>query len=240
MGRLTTELRANPPGLHGAGNEYWGLAWPALEWLERTVQPGMQTLETGSGASTLVFAAGGADHEAVTPAAEEEGRFRTECEGRGIDGSRVRFRIGYAHEVLPRLEQRELELVLIDGAHGFPYPILDWWFLAPRLRIGGRIVLDDAYMPPVGVLVDSLQTQPGWEVEEALGGRTVVIRKTADELPSFEWSGERLGGRMSFRFLPPRRRVVESLTQRAFRTRLGLAAVRIARRRSGLVWRRRG
>ena len=240
MRTLTEELRANPPGLHGAGDEYWGLAWPALEWLEHHVEPGLQTLETGSGASTLVFAARGAEHEAVTPVPDEEERFRRECEGRGIDDSRVRFRIGYAHEVLPRLEPRDLDLVLIDGAHGFPYPILDWWFLAPRLRIGGRVVLDDAYMPPVGILVDSLRAQPGWELAEAVGGRTVVIRKTADELPSFDWQGERLGGRMSFRFLPARRRVPESVMQRVFRTRLGLAAVRARRCGTGLVWRRRG
>ena len=71
MGALTDQLRREPPGLHAGGSEYWGLAWEALEWLEREVRPGMATLETGSGASTLVFAAGGADHEAITPAADE-------------------------------------------------------------------------------------------------------------------------------------------------------------------------
>lgn len=240
MRSLTKELRDRPPGLHGAGNEYWGLAWPALEWLERTVEPGMRTLETGSGASTLVFAARGSEHEAITPAAEEEERFRVECRRRGIDDSHVRFRIGYSHEVLPQLERNDLDLVLIDGAHGFPYPILDWWHVAPRLKLGGRIVLDDAFMPPVGMLVDSLRAQPAWEIAERLGGRTVVVRKTGEQLPDFEWGGERLGGRMSFRFLPPGRRLVEAVTQRISRTPLGLAAVRVARRRSGLIWRKRG
>jgi predicted O-methyltransferase YrrM len=237
---LTEELRRSPPGLHAGGEEYWGLAWPALEWLEREVKPGLATLETGSGASTLVFAAGGAEHEAVTPSTDEEERFRTESARRGIDGSRVSFRIGLSHEVLPRLEERKLDLVLVDGAHGFPYPILDWWFLAPRMKIGGRMLLDDAYMPPVRALLDALRASPDWEVEGAAGYRTVIVRKLADGLPAFDWEGERIGGRMSFRYLPPAERAVAAARHRLFSTRLGLRAVELARRGTGLRFRRRG
>ena len=237
---LVDDLRRDPPGLHAGGTEYWGLAWPALEWLEREVTPGMATLETGSGASTLVFAARGADHVAVTPAADEEERFRAECQRRGIDGSRVTFRIGLSHEVLPTLERRPLDLVLVDGAHGFPYPILDWWFVADSVRIGGRVLLDDAYMPPVAALVDALRAMPQWEIAGAVGYRTVVVRKLADGLPPFDWHDERVGGRLGFRYLPPARRLAASARHRFFSTTLGLRVVALARRRSGLRWQRRG
>lgn len=240
MGELTDRLRRDPPGLHAGGTEYWGLAWEALEWLEREVRPGMATLETGSGASTLVFAAGGAVHEAVTPAADEEERFRRECERHGIDGSRVTFRIGRSHEVLPALEPRALDLVLVDGAHGFPYPILDWWLVADRLKVGGRVLLDDAYMPPVRSVVDALRAQPQWEVERAASFRTAVVRKVADGLPPFDWEGERIGGGMSFAYLPPAARAVAAARQRVFSTRAGLRLVELARRRTGLRFRRRG
>jgi hypothetical protein len=238
--RLTDDLRASPPGLHGAGDEYWGLAWAALGWLEENVTEGMATLETGSGSSTLVFAAAGAEHEAVTPDAAEEARVRAECERRGIDSSSVRFRIGPSHEVLPRLEPRPLDLVLLDGAHGFPFPVLDWWYVAPHVRVGGVVLLDDAYMPPVRVLVDALRKQPGWEVAAAVGPRTVAVRKVAEGLPPFDWQGEPIGGRMSFRYLPPARRAAASLRHRAFSTALGLRVVALARRRSALRWRKRG
>src|SRR5919199_1540879 len=194
---LTDDLRSSPPGLHGAGDEYWGLAWAALRWLEENVEPGMATLETGSGSSTLVFAARGAEHEAVTPDPAEQARIRAECERRGISSERVRFLVGPSHEVLARWEPRPLDLVLIDGAHGFPYPILDWWYLAPHLRVGGRMLIDDAYMPPVAALVDALRAQPGWEVGGTVGYRTVVVRKTEERLPEFDWGGERIGGRMN-------------------------------------------
>jgi methyltransferase family protein len=238
--RLTHDLRSSPPGLHGAGDEYWGLAWPALEWLEENVRPDMATLETGSGSSTLVFAAGGAEHEAITPDPAEEERIRGECERRGIDSGRVRFHIGSSHDVLPRLQPRALDLVLVDGAHGFPYPILDWWYVAPHVRVGGVVLLDDAYMPPVRVLVDALREQSGWEVAAAIGQRTVAVRKLSNDLPPFDWGGERLGGRMSFRYLTPGRRAAASLRHRAFSTGLGLRVVALARRRSALRWRKRG
>jgi len=237
---LADDLRRDPPGLHAAGDEYWGLAWPALEWLERELAPGMKTLETGSGASTLVFAARGADHVAVTPAADEEVRFRAECERRGIDASRVTFRIGLSHEVLPAFEGEPLDLALVDGAHGFPYPVLDWWFLAPHVKLGGRMLLDDAYMPPVRGVVDALRAQPHWEVEGGVGYRTVVVRKLADGLPAFDWEGERIGGGLSFAYLPPTERAVAAARHRLFSTRLGLRAVELARRRTGLRFRRRG
>lgn len=237
---IVDDLRWDPPGLHAGGTEYWGLAWPALEWLEREVEPGMNTLEVGSGASTLVFASCGAEHEAVTPEAEEQEQFLAECERRGIDDSRVSFHIGLSHEVLPSLLPRPLELVLIDGAHGFPYPILDWWFLAPRLAIGGQMLIDDAYMPPVAALVDALRAQPHWEIERAVGYRTVVVRKLAEGLPSFDWEGERIGGRLNFRYLAPAARVAAAARHRTFTTRVGLGLVRLVRRRGGLRWRRTG
>ena len=239
MGALTDQLRRDPPGLHAGGSEYWGLAWEALEWLERELQPGMATLETGSGASTLVFASAGAEHEAVTPETNEEVRFRTEAERRGVDASRVAFRIGLSHEVLPQLEPRPLDLVLVDGAHGFPYPILDWWYVAQRVKVGGRVLLDDAYMPPVRALLDALRADPRWAVEDAASFRTAVVKKLADGLPEFDWGGERIGGGMGFGYLPPAARAVAAARQRVFSTRLGLKMVELARRRTGLRFRRR-
>ncbi len=225
---LTDDLRAAPPGLHGQA-EFWGLAWEALAFIERTVQPGMATLETGAGASTIVFAARGADHEAVTPSAEEAERIRAECGRRGISAERLSFRIGSSPDVLCTWEGRPLDLVLVDGAHAFPYPALDWWFLAPHLKIGGLMLLDDAYMPPVAAVVDHLRGSPAWRLEEPVSFRTAAARKLADEVPPAEWKGERSGGRMNFRYLPPQRRALASVRQRFFSTRLGLKAVELAR-----------
>jgi hypothetical protein len=221
---LTDDLRSAPPGLHGQ-SEFWGLAWEALAFIEQTVRPGMATLETGAGASTIVFAAGGAEHEAVTPSQEEADRILAECERREIPTENLTFRIGSSAEVLHDWEPRELDLVLVDGAHAFPYPTLDWWYLAPHLRNGGLMLLDDAYMPPVAAVVDHVRHSNAWRLEQPVSFRTAVARKLADETIDGEWKGHR----MNFSYLPPGQRAVAAVRQRVFSTRAGLAALDLVR-----------
>jgi predicted O-methyltransferase YrrM len=221
---LTAELRSTPPQLHGQA-EFWGLAWEALDFLERTVQPGMATLETGAGASTIVFAARGAHHEAVTPSAEEAERILRECDRRGISTENLAFRIGSSADVLRDWDPRPLDLALVDGAHAFPYPTLDWWFLAPHVKPGGLMLLDDAYMPPVAAVVEHCRSSAAWRMEEPISFRTAVVRKLADETIDGEWKGRR----MNFAYLPPRRRAVAAVRQRVFSTKAGLKALELTR-----------
>ena len=224
-GSLTDSLRRTPPSLHGQ-QEFWGLAWEALDWLERNVQPGMSTLETGAGASTLLFAAQGALHQAVTPDPEEERNIREACAARGIDDSNLTFHIGRSQDVLAALESAPLDLVLVDGAHGFPYPILDWWYLAPLVKEGGRMLLDDAYLSPVAAIVDYVRASDSWQLEEAVSFRTACIRKLRDEEPPGDADALAAHGRMRFSYLPPARRVVASARMRIFSTRAGIWLVR--------------
>jgi hypothetical protein len=222
---VTHALRVRRPLIHEAGRTCAGLAWKALEWLEDHVEPGMETLETGAGLSTIVFAASGSAHIAVTPEIAEETAIRAACQELGISTDGLEFVIGPSEEVLPALPERKLDLALIDGAHGFPYAILDWWQVGRRLRLGGRIVLDDAYLPPVLAILDGLRGVPSWRIEGPISDRTVVIRKLADELPSGVWPGGPFGGRQSFRYLPARRRYVAAARQRVLATPLGKVAV---------------
>jgi hypothetical protein len=228
---LTDEIRAAPPLLHGGGNENWGLAWAAMSWLELHLRPEMSTLETGSGASTILFAAAGGRHDVVTPAAGEVELIRRECAARGISTDQVSFHMGRSEEVLPSLEPRPLDLVLIDGAHGFPYPILDWWYLAPRLKVGGALMVDDCYMPPVGALADFLLRSPSWELLATPGRRTVAFTKQSEEEPPSNWTGGRIGGRMGFRYLPPLARLRAATGHRVLESGLARRAAARARRR---------
>lgn len=238
MGRsLAAQLRADPPPLHASGAVCAGLHWAALEWLERTLEPGWGTLETGAGMSTMVFAACGTEHEVVTPAADEPERVTAECRERGISTHGVRFRIGPSHDVLAAWQARPLDLVLLDGAHGFPYPILDWWYVMPHLKNGGLLVLDDAYMGGVRTLLEYLGSRPAWQIEEAVGYRTVIARKLADELPPYDSLGEEGVRGVSFAYLPMHRRAVASVRHRVFSTGPGLTVVRGLREHAPFLFR---
>ena len=214
MGALTERLRAERPLVH-AGEAYLGLAWPGLRWLEDHVQPGMSTLETGSGASTIVFAAGGASHVAISPSAEEHRRILAYCRDHAIATDRLEL-IAQSSDLALRStwRQRPLDLVLFDGAHSFPFPVLDWAYVAPHLRTGGHVLVDDAYQPAVNVLVRYLRRHPAWKLEGVLGHRTPCFRKVADIGLAGEWDDETLG-RPRFDYLPPARRAVAWLRYRA-------------------------
>ncbi len=203
---VTDQLREAPPGLHGNGN-YFGLAWNALAWLEGHVHEGMSTLETGCGGSSIVFAAAGARHTVVAPIAGEHDEVRDWCAARGISTERLTFLALPSHEAWAGAWTPEpLDLVLIDGAHGFPYPALDWFHTAPHLRTGGHVVVDDAFLPSVHSLVRFLRASEGWEQIAAPAYRTVVFRKLTDDI-SYDWVGSRHDRRPHFDYLPPPQRL---------------------------------
>lgn len=207
---LTDRLRARPPFMHGEG-DYFGLAWVALRWLEAHLDPSMTTLETGTGTSTVVFAAAGCDHTAVSPDPAEHGRIAAYCEQAGIDLDAVRFVAESSTVALAGpWDAGELDLALIDGAHAFPYPVLDWHHIAPHLRVGGLLLIDDAHLPPVGAVVRHLRGSSSWRLEEVLGYRTPLFRKLDDAPPPVEpdWTGGRRDQRPRFDYLPPARRLV--------------------------------
>ena len=97
---FTDDLKASPPGLHGQA-EFWGLAWEALAFIERTVQPGMATIETGRRR----------EHDRLRRERRRP-RGRDAVAGRGrpdprrvraardLDRARSRFRIGSSADVL--------------------------------------------------------------------------------------------------------------------------------------------
>ena len=232
MGTLTQRLRSAPPLLH-EGDAYLGLAWPALDWIERNVQPGMSTLETGTGASTLVFAASGAAHVAISPSSEEHRRIVALCRELEIPTDDLELIVGSSDRALiEKWHDRPLDVVLIDGAHSFPFPIFDWAYLAPHLRTGGRVLVDDAYQPAVNVLVRYLRKHPDWVLETVLGHRTPCFRKLAEGGLAGEWDDETLG-RPRFDYLPPPQRALAWLRYRALEQGPVAAALNPVTRRLG-------
>lgn len=165
-----------PVVLHGGHAAH---VLPAVaEFLRSNVYPGFQTLETGAGLSTLIFAERGAAHEVVTPSESERDAILEEAAERKLDTSGLRFHIGFSQDVLPSLDG-PLDLILIDGGHGFPIPEIDWAYTAPRLRVGGLLLIDDIDLWTGANLVDFLKAEPGWRYRETLDDRTAIFELTA-------------------------------------------------------------
>ena len=192
----------------------------------------MATLETGTGVSTIVIAASGASHVAISPARDEHERIARYCAERGISLERVRFVAEPSHVALQeRCTPEPLDLVLLDGAHAFPYPILDWFWTAPHLRVGGHLLLDDAHLASVNVLVRFLRDDPSWRFAGALGYRTVRFTRVREAAGEFDWQGSEFDRRARFDYLPPAQRLVASARHRLLeRSPLGRLATATRRR----------
>jgi predicted O-methyltransferase YrrM len=160
-------LLADPPAVHAMAEDadaaigLWSTARDCYLLLAEHAGPSSRSLETGAGLSTVLLAALGARHTCVTPSAEEAARLVAFCGDRGIDTSSVTFRIGASDDVLPGLTgEGPLDLVFIDGGHGFPTPMIDWYYAGGRLRMGGLLVLDDIALPAVAQLRAFLDADP--------------------------------------------------------------------------------
>jgi hypothetical protein len=166
--------------LHAGGNVQWDASDVVLDWFKSNLKPGMRTLETGAGKSTLAFMAAGCHHDTVTPSSSEVAAIKAEALRRGLNPESVTFHVDFSQNVLPHLKGHEdVDVAFIDGGHGFPVPGVDWLFIAPRLKVGGKMLIDDVDLWTGAMLVDVLRKEDGWRVDTILRGRTAVVTKTA-------------------------------------------------------------
>jgi predicted O-methyltransferase YrrM len=163
----------------------WGLGEDMLRFLDRHLRPGMRTIETGAGVSTVLFALKGARHTCVVPDAQQVDAIRSYCTQRAISLEQVEFVVAPSQDVLPGLGGT-FDLALIDGAHGFPLPFLDWFYLARLLKRGGLVVIDDLYIWTCAALAEFLESEPNWKLVTETW-RAAVFEKRSDQV-YVEWN----------------------------------------------------
>jgi hypothetical protein len=195
MEALIERLVSEQPHFHAwpdGRSANWSVASDALRFLFEQVRPGMNTLETGAGQSTAVFGIAGAHHVAITPDRPQADRIRAYLNGFGIS-----YDVTFIHEssdlALPagRGIPERLDIVLIDGAHRFPFPILDWHYTEPRVPVGGLVAVDDYRMPSVRILFDFLAAEKEWELITTIGA-TAFFRKVCMAKNTGDWSDQNI------------------------------------------------
>jgi Methyltransferase domain len=182
------DILDDPPKLHGGGDVLFALADEVLRFIEGEVTERSRTLETGAGLSTVVFALKRAVHTSIVPDASQAERIREYCLGHSIPIDGIHFEIGRSEDVLPRLTPSTLDLVLIDGRHGFPTPFIDWFYTSDALRVGGLLLIDDTLLWTGDVLKRFLQGEREWRLERDFFLQTAVFRKLADGSHSKSWT----------------------------------------------------
>jgi hypothetical protein len=183
-------LLAQPPQLHRTieGDIVnMGLSDDALAFVDMHVGPTSRTLETGSGTSTILFALKGAQHISITPSSEEIGLLKEFCAANSIDTTRLTFICEPSELALPKLVTEPLDLVLIDGRHGFPAPMIDFFYTAGKLKVGGHLIIDDVELNTCRYLRDVLAEQPEWRVIAQLS-RSTILQKLAEGSEWTDWT----------------------------------------------------
>jgi len=164
-----------------------GIDSEVARFLHRVVAEGARTLETGSGLSTIIFAMRKASHTVVTPSKREAAAIREYARDNQIGIECVDFVLETSETYLPRCILQNLDLVLIDGKHAVPWPFIDWFYTAEKLKVGGVCVIDDIHLESVLTLVKFLKEEPRWEFVWELPRRTIAFRKLSATIHDVAW-----------------------------------------------------
>ena len=174
------DLLNDPPLVHRGGELVWGLHEDVLRYIDAILPPRAKTLETGCGLSTALFALRSAAHTCIVPSREEVELLRDWGKKHSITFDNVEFIVDFSQNVLPNLKREELDLVLVDGGHGFPIPALDWFYTAPMLKRGGVMVIDDVQIWTGLELQRFLAKERAWQSTRRFT-RTRAFRKIDDD-----------------------------------------------------------
>jgi len=164
---------ATPDGMFAPGEliNRWKLSDEELLFISKHIGKGSKTLETGAGCSTVLFTLLGANHTCIVPDKPLTERIVAFCKEKRIPTDKLNFIVEVSEQALPRLQERDFDLALIDGRHGFPQPFLDWYYMAEALKVGGYVVIDDLHVWVCETLMNLLMAEKDWKlVHESLGG----------------------------------------------------------------------
>jgi predicted O-methyltransferase YrrM len=166
----------------------WSATLDCLEFIHAHAG-GKVTLETGCGASTIVFAAVAAEHTAVFLGPAEGDAVSRWCDDHGVDTRRLTLAAGSSPEVLASMAHDPIDILFIDGCHAHPFPQLDWYLAAPRVRAGGIVIVDDIQLPGPASLHRFLRRDERWELLTDAGFWSAYRRLSEWDMAT-EWASQ--------------------------------------------------
>jgi len=124
-----------------------------LHAIERFAPPTVNwSMETGCGKTTILLSNLSAHHHvfAFDDRAEERSSiryyedcplFKRECTTEVLGATQL---------TLPVYQFTEpIDLALLDGPHGYPFPELEYYYVYPKLRPGALLIIDDIHIPTI-------------------------------------------------------------------------------------------
>lgn len=212
------------PGLHSAGT-FTAPTFEAIAKATRKLEI-RNSVETGSGASTLLFSHLSERHT-VFALDDGSGSVTNVRRSPLLRQDVVAFVEGPTQVTLPQHRFTEkLQVVLIDGPHAYPFPDLEYYYLYPHLDTGALLILDDIHIPTVHNLFDFLRRDAMFDLQEVVRTTAFFTRTSAPTFDPFGdgWWNQQYNAR------PLLRHVWQDETKRLLPTSLRRRVARMKRR----------
>jgi len=150
-----------------------------------------RVIETGAGATTLLFLGLGAGVTTIAPDPGLQERIMAEAAVRGIDTARLQFVCEPSEVALPRLAAsgQRVDVALIDGHHGWPNVFVDFCYFNAMLGSGSTLLVDDLQLYSVGQLAYQLVEEPDFELM-AVDDKLATFRKLTDAPSLPDWRSQ--------------------------------------------------
>lgn len=180
---ILESIRSLPSGWHQSG--YLNPA--VVDYLYRCAEGATDTVETGCGKSTLALSHASRRHLVFTRdlAPDENPERHSYCLVKSCELLRegvCEFVLGSTQQTLPAYRfEREFDLVLLDGPHGYPFPDLEYYFFYPHIRTDGWLVIDDIQIPNIANMVDILRRDSMFALDRVVR-TTAFFRRTSAPL----------------------------------------------------------
>jgi len=149
----------------------------------RAMEP-RRTAETGCGQSTLLFSHLSAEHLAFTAGPDNDDSSARVQTSELFNSRTTSFVYGPTQKTLPgHVFDAPLDVALIDGPHGYPFPDLEYYYLYSHLRTGALLIVDDIQIPTIASMFSILVEDAMFELKEIVGTTGILERTGARTFP---------------------------------------------------------
>jgi len=175
-------------GAQAAGS----LIAPALAAIaDLAPRPLLLSVETGSGKSTVLLSNLSERHICFTlddtnqyPPDDTHASLTFVRRCPSFHPERTHFILGPTQRTMPAYKfDQPIDLALIDGPHGFPFPHMEYYYLYPHLRPEAVLIIDDINIPTIGHLFEFVREDEMFDVIK-VEGFTAFLRRT--DAPTFD------------------------------------------------------
>lgn len=179
LNEIVSAIEALPTDWHGSGT----ISGNVLRAITRhCLKHGdiQHSMETGSGKSTLLFSHISKHHLVFS---KDDGNSITRVrESPLFLSERVEFIEGPTQKTLPQFKfSHKIDVALIDGPHGYPFPDMEYYYIYQTLRVGSILIVDDIQIPTIRRMYEILKVEDMFEHLE-VGDNTAFFKRTEHEV----------------------------------------------------------